>query len=633
MRTALGEALQRQSLTEHQTLEFISNVCSGPQGISTMNRLLTDPGYITAAIGQYQEVHKGTRESAFGREPITDPPAHAFPFWVCGGGGLLYSNQFDDCHFVHGLRSRLSLCGHSDCTSHCGDSPLCHVCVQLRGLHPPSHEAHLRTFNFAKGTARTIWTMLVRAGLTETETIRQRVRQYLACGPTELDAALQRGVLPELQGVVATPGQPGKSRIDQSPSEETSRRRARQSSPAATAGTSAETSQSSRMVEDNDDVCPDPGDGELTSIKQLQYRLEHELARKDYSELMELGDALDVDCENTPSHVLLVGFRPYNSATFHNINASTFNTTEAADSLLQLALKSLWPGVTLWTWHPQGDGPQHVTAAINSTGAGQVRALLNGRRLDTVMFHFSHHRLQDMAIFLGTSTDNADNALKTLVRFGTFRQNVSILLPHYAQEHLSHLTGSWTKMQLGAHPLDLAQDTFHRIHGLLSTKRLSRTKLDFTGWLNYTPGAGKAPPRPPSRAEASGSSPQGKGRSTGHQTVAHSAGSGAVTEPKVLTQDYPGLAHALARKPPSDTRGTNKSSGSANPKPRDTQVKSTTTDPGAPTGGGRDQRPQKSLPTPPSASGRSHGSRTPNSGQGGAAPLTGSSSPTNDGER
>ena len=71
-----------------------------------MNRLLTDPGYITAAIGQYQEVHKGTRESAFGREPITDPPAHAFPLWVCGGG-LLYSNQFDDCHFVHGLRSRL----------------------------------------------------------------------------------------------------------------------------------------------------------------------------------------------------------------------------------------------------------------------------------------------------------------------------------------------------------------------------------------------------------------------------------------------------------------------------------------------------------------------------------------------
>lgn len=636
MRTALGEALQRQSLTEHQTLEFISNVCSGPQGISMMNRLLTDPGYLTTTLEQYQELHKGTRESAFGREPLEDPHPYAFPFWVCGGGCFTPINSKTAILCMDCDRG---FCDHSDCTSQHGDSFLCHVCVQMRGLNPPSHEAHLRTFNFAKGTARTIWMMLVRAGLTDTETIGQRVRQYLACGPTELGAALERGVLPELPGVVATPGQPGKSRIDRSPSEESSRQRARQSSPAATAGTSAETSQSSRMVEDTEDVCPDPGDGELTSMKQLQYRLEHELAREDYSELMELTDALNVDCENTPSHVLLVGFRPYNSATFHNINASTFNTTDAADSLLQLALKELWPGVTLWTWHPQGEGPQHVTAAIRSVGAGQVRALLNGRRLDTVMFHFSHHRLQDMATFLGTSTDNADNALKTLVRLGTFSPTVSILLPHYTQEHLSHLTGSWTTLQLGAHPLDLAQDTLNRFQGLISKKRLSRTKLNFTGWLNYTPGAGRAPPKPPSRAEASGSSPQGKGRSTGHQPVAHkSAGSSAATEPNptVLTQDYPGLAHALSRKPPSDTRGPHKSSGSANPKPRDNQVKSTMTDLGASIGGGRDQRPQKSQHTPPGTSGsqqRSHGSRTPQSGQGGAAPLAGSSSPTSHGER
>jgi len=389
------------------------------------------------------------------------------------------------------------------------------------------------------------------------------------------------------------------------------------------------------MVEDTEDVCPDPGDGELTSIKQLQYRLEHDLEREDYSELMELADALDVDCENTPSHVLLVGFRPYNPTIFHSINASTFNTTDAADSLLQLALKDLWPGVTLWTWHPQGEGLQHVTASINSAGAGQVRALLNGRRLDTVMFHFNHHRVQDMATFLGTSTDNADNALKTLVRFGTFCQTVSILLPHYTQEHLSHLTGVWTKMPLGAHPLDLAQDTFNRFQGLISKKRLSRTKLDFTGWLNYTPGAGRAPPKPPSRAEASGSSPQGKGRSTGHQTVAHkSLGSSAVTEPNpTLLKEYPGSAHPPSRKPSSDTRDPHKSSGSA--KPRDNQVKSTTTGPEAPTGGGRDKRPQ-SQQTPPGTSGsqqRSHGSRTPNSGQGGAAPLTGSPSPTSHGER
>ena len=477
--------------------------------------------------------------------------------------------------------------------------------------------------------------MLVRAGLTDTEIIGHRVRQYLACGPTELGAALQRGVLPALPGVLATPGQPGKSRIDHSPSEESSRQRARQSSPAATAGTSAETTQSSRMVEDTEDVCPDPGDGEVTSIRQLQYRLEHELPREDYSELMELSDALDVACEDIPSHVLLVGFRPYNAATFHNISASTFNTTDTADSLLQLVLKELWPGVTLWTWHPQGEGPQHVSAAINSTGAGQVKKLLNGLRLDTVMFHFSHHRLQDMATFLGTSTDNADNALKTLARLGTFRPTVSILLPHYTQEHLGHLTGSWTKMQLGAHPLDLAQDIFNRFQSRISKKRLTRTKLDFTGWLNYTPGAGGASPKPPSRAEASGSSPQGKGRTTGLQTMAHkSAGASAAADPNptVLSQDHPGLAHAPPWKPPSDTRGPHKSSGSANPKPRDNQVKSTTTDLGASKGRGRDQRPQKSQQTPPGTS-RPHGSQTPTSGHGGAAPLAGSSSPTSHGER
>ena len=46
LRTALVEALKRQALTEHQTLEFISNVCSGPQGISMMKSLLTEAGCI-----------------------------------------------------------------------------------------------------------------------------------------------------------------------------------------------------------------------------------------------------------------------------------------------------------------------------------------------------------------------------------------------------------------------------------------------------------------------------------------------------------------------------------------------------------------------------------------------------------
>ena len=189
-------------------------------------------------------------------------------------------------------------------------------------------------------------------------------------------------------------------------------------------------------------------------------------------------------------------------------------------------------------------------------------------------------------------------------------------------------------MQLGAHPLDLAQDTFNRFQSLISKKRLIRTKLDFTGWLNYTPGAGGASPKPPSRAEASGSSPQGKGRTTGLQTMAHkSAGASAAADPNptVLSQDHPGLAHAAPWKPPSDTRGPHKSSGSANPKPRDNQVKSTTTDLGASKGRGRDQRPQKSQQTPPGTS-RPHGSQTPTSGHGGAAPLAGSSSPTSHGE-
>ena len=183
------------------------------------------------------------------------------------------------------------------------------------------------------------------------------------------------------------------------------------------------------------------------------------------------------------------------------------NTVEAADSFLQLALKHQWPGVATWTWHPQGTGPNHIAADLTTAGAQQARTLLNDRQIDLVMFHFAHHNIRSIGNFLGTPpTANADNSYKTLQRFGCLRTG-AIVIPHYQQDYLNHLSGSWATLAIGSHPLERAYEAFYKLQQLVS-KSSSRVKLSFTGWLHYTPDAcGKGPPKPTLLQKGTASSP------------------------------------------------------------------------------------------------------------------------------
>lgn len=111
-----------------------------------------------------------------------------------------------------------------------------------------------------------------------------------------------------------------------------------------------------------------------------------------------------------------------------------------------------------------------------------------------IIIHFTKHNHTDLGAFLGTpTTAHLDNAYKTLIKLGV--ASGTILIPHYHHDSLSHLQGKWKEVPRGQHPLERAYQAFYDIQHLIS-RGTSQRKIDFPGWLLFTPdGKGSGPPK------------------------------------------------------------------------------------------------------------------------------------------